>query len=633
MLKTITTVKPCPEPKPEEKKHPVINCHTHIFTGDHVPPWLAKTVVPKPFCYFLPLWLFVAIFRFWYKYPARLVYTPFWKNIKAAYAAFQTAFNRLGIIRVIIEYYLAIQVFFIFYNLIKPVFPPEKTWLSGKIAAAANSLSEKGLLWHLSPWLYWPLLIVVFIFFPSGKNLILFITKQLWKALGKLPGKQTKEVFKRYLNIGRYAFHKKQDVTLRQLKNQYPKDSCMVILPMDMEFMKAGCPPESYIKQMESLASIKAKNKNIYPFVFADPRRIEKQKDYFSYTISGNNVIPDKNCFIAKYLNGHRVTNEKGEDIGEAKFSGLKIYPALGYYPFDPLLLPLWKYAADNNIPVLTHCVRGPMYYRGAKKNSWNHHPVFEQANGKEDKRTDIDGNDEDAQQTAYGPLSLPELKNDVFSSNFTHPMNFLCLLKKEFLAHAVQLAYEKAVKEEDQKTISALTAIFGFTPKTKESGPVVEHGLEHLKICLGHYGGNDEWRRYLDKDRYGHSNELAQNPDKGIDFLNRKGTADRSLGKPEQIWKYTDWYSVISSMMLQHDNVYADISYILHNDAEIMPLLKQTLQNPGLRNKVLYGTDFYVVRNHKSDKNMLADMMGGLSEEDFDQIARCNPRKFLNLS
>jgi hypothetical protein len=46
-----------------------------------------------------------------------------------------------------------------------------------------------------------------------------------------------------------------------------------------------------------------------------------------------------------------------------------------------------------------------------------------------------------------------------------------------------------------------------------------------------------------------------------------------------------------------------------------------------------LYGTDFYVVRNHKSDKNMLADMMGGLDEKDFDQIASTNPRKFLNLA
>jgi hypothetical protein len=85
----------------------------------------------------------------------------------------------------------------------------------------------------------------------------------------------------------------------------------------------------------------------------------------------------------------------------------------------------------------------------------------------------------------------------------------------------------------------------------------------------------------------------------------------DPSPGKPEQLWKFTDWYSIISSMMLQYPNVYADISYILHSDSEVLPLLKQTLQNPVLKQKVLYVTDFFVVRNHKSDKNMLADMMG----------------------
>ena len=45
---------------------------------------------------------------------------------------------------------------------------------------------------------------------------------------------------------------------------------------------------------------------------------------------------------------------------------------------------------------------------------------------------------------------------------------------------------------------------------------------------------------------------------------------------------------------------------------SEILPLLRQTLRHPRLRKQVLFGTDFYVVRNHKSDKNMLADMMCG---------------------
>ncbi len=84
---------------------------------------------------------------------------------------------------------------------------------------------------------------------------------------------------------------------------------------------------------------------------------------------------------------------------------------------------------------------------------------------------------------------------------------------------------------------------------------------------------------------------------------------------------------------MLQYDNIYSDISYISHDNA-IHALLKRTLQqeNTRLRQRVLFGTDFYVVRNPKSEKQILADTIGGLSEEEFDLIARTNPRTFLGL-
>ena len=41
---------------------PIINCHTHIFKGEHVPPYLAKAFVPWPFYKILSvpfiLWIF-----------------------------------------------------------------------------------------------------------------------------------------------------------------------------------------------------------------------------------------------------------------------------------------------------------------------------------------------------------------------------------------------------------------------------------------------------------------------------------------------------------------------------------------------------------------------------------------------
>jgi hypothetical protein len=133
---------------------------------------------------------------------------------------------------------------------------------------------------------------------------------------------------------------------------------------------------------------------------------------------------------------------------------------------------------------------------------------------------------------------------------------------------------------------------------------------------------------KFFEKDRTNYGHQLVAYPDLGIEFLATKGAIRR--GKPEQVWNEADWYSIICSLMLQHDHVYADISYILHGEQQILPLLRSTLQHKKLKKRVLYGSDFYVVRNHKSDKNMLADMKGGLLKDEFDLIARVNPVSYL---
>jgi predicted TIM-barrel fold metal-dependent hydrolase len=290
-------------------------------------------------------------------------------------------------------------------------------------------------------------------------------------------------------------------------------------------------------------------------------------------------------CFIKDY-------------IEQYKFSGFKIYPALGYYPFDSELLPLWKYAADNGIPILTHCIRGTIFYRGPKNKEWDSHPVFQQSDGK--------GNFSD-------PLALLEIKNNEFINNFTHPMNYLCLLEERMLRRVIQVAKD-----------ASLEKLFGYTD---EKTPL-KYNLEHLKICFGHFGGDDEWDRFMELDRDLYSRQLVKHPDTGILFF-EDNHGNEKKGKAEQIWKFVDWYSIICSMMLQYENVYADLSYIIHNEG-IHPLLNQTLMNPKLKKRTLFGTDFYVVRNHNSEKSLLASTLDNLSTEEFDQIARVNPRQFL---
>lgn len=572
------------------EKQKIINCHTHIFTGDHVPSYLAKTFLPWPFYYLISLSFIVKLFRAWFKGPYRLQFKPAYKVlVRKIYQVkiFVYRSKILSTLRLIIGLWLTIESFFIIVDALSRINSLNEDIIN-RVAQAYIWLNQYHLVF-IPHELFWRIAIIfgVLLFFKTGRNLLFFVLSKIWSLLSVLPGKRSKELAQRYINLGRFAFYDNQSNIFSKLQGQYPEGTGFVLLPMDMEYMEAGRLKKGarYADQMQQLAAIKKNNKNTaYPFVFAEPRRMAHEgKEHFDYEVADGKVIL-KECFIKDYI------EKRG-------FSGFKIYPALGYYPFDETLLPLWKYAADAGLPILTHCIRGTIFYRGQKKKEWDYHPLFQESIGSKD----------------YRALLLPEIKNSEYINNFTHPLNYLCLLDPELLVQLVAKAKDKAIWK-----------VFGYDPTTGS----MEQNLSHLKLCFGHFGGDDEWGKFLESDRDIYSNQLVRYPMRGINFT-KDEDGNPTPGKMEQLWKYTDWYSIICSMMLQYKNVYGDLSYIIH-DAAIQPLLKQTLMNPKLREKVLFGTDFYVVRNHKSEKDMLAETLKQLTQQDFDQIARINPSKFI---
>ncbi|MEL1245040.1 hypothetical protein AAEO56_12250 [Flavobacterium sp. DGU11] len=560
---------------------PIINCHTHVFTADHVPPFLAKTFVSGIFWgvlyRMLSLKMIVALFRKWFKGPYRWQFKPWYKRLEIA-----LYHTRMGIVRssVLSLFYWLIG-FWMLLHIVFMVFPDVLPQIKARL------IEYNILLWHKKMFPEILTALAFWLFFPTGRNLLFFFLKKGWSVFRALPGKGTKELVLRYLTIGRFAFYTTQAGIFRRLRDQYPSKTSFVILPMDMEYMGAGKVTKNFYTQMEDLRKMKKMLKDvIYPFLFVDPRRMTDDENFFRYKVSNGKIVLEP-CMVKTY-------------IEENGFSGFKIYPALGYYPFDERLLVLWRYARENNIPVMTHCIRGTIFYRGKKEKQWDRHPIFQQADSK----------------GKYVPLLLPEMSNKDFSVNFTHPLNYLCLLEEELLRKVVG----KAPK---------LHEVFGYSD---ESTPLI-HDLSKLKMCFAHFGGEDEWHRFFELDRDLYSSQVLKNPTVGITFLKSK-TGRRTDGKIEQLWKGCDWYSILCSMMLQFDNVYADISYIAHDNA-IHSLLKSTLKhdNAKLRSRVLFGTDFYVVRNHKSEKQILSDTIAGLSSEEFDLIARSNPRSYLNLA
>ena len=356
--------------------NPIINCHTHIFTVKDVPPFLAKTILPSPLYVIFRIDWIAGFIKWWTDTWFKLTQTGWWKKLSIGLYKTRMALKRYFIFRLVKALILIIILTSIFHDQYEPFIKPALAedgiawpwlhrfdqWLATvSFTITSGNWLVKGLVFCLLLWL-----------FPFGRNILFAVLRQANRFLRLLPGKQTTQLIKRYINIVRFANYKEQRRVLSRLRLQYPPGTQHVILPMDMEFMAAGKPARSYYEQMKMLADIKEDHsEEVHPFVFVDPRRIEKDKHlFFDFKVEDNKVVL-LDCFIKDY-------------IERKDFAGFKIYPALGYFPFDELLLPLWKYAADNGIPLMTHCIRGVIYYRGRKKPGWDRHPVFEQFLGRD---------------------------------------------------------------------------------------------------------------------------------------------------------------------------------------------------------------------------------------------------------
>jgi hypothetical protein len=77
---------------------------------------------------------------------------------------------------------------------------------------------------------------------------------------------------------------------------------------------------------------------------------------------------------------------------------------------------------------------------------------------------------------------------------------------------------------------------------------------------------------------------------------------------------------------------VYTDISYTAY-DKELLPFLKVLVNTHGLREKILYGSDIYMVQLMGTEREFSIYLRGYLGEEDFHQIAVTNPERFLSFN
>lgn len=337
-----------------------------------------------------------------------------------------------------------------------------------------------------------------------------------------------------------------QSDVFKNLQSYYPKDTKFVALSMDMEFMSAGYIPDKYDVQTKELEIIKNEYPDVFfPFIFADPRRIERINEPFNQEAN-----------FLSYLK-KRLTGE------DRVFAGIKIYPALGYWPFDKRLMDVYDFALDNKIPIMTHCSSGPVYYRGNKE--FAKHPIFPEII--------LDGN-----------------KCKEFTTHFSNPINYHMLMSTEIIS-----------------------TYWGE-----------KRDYSKLKICLGHFGGDIEWMKYL-QNPWISDTGLVSDPN-DYPALKRENW---NFNKDFKSGKYT-WFSVICDLLEKYDNLYADISSSLEEE-KIFTLLKVLLKsNNKIRKKILFGTDYYMVSVDKSERELSIGLRSYLGEKLFEQIALTNVKAFL---
>lgn len=593
------------EPK---KRYPIINAHAHVFTHKHVPPFLGKKVIPWPFYYLFHLsvfiWLYVKCSKFndrKYKsrYKRRAIGLHKIKRFILSHFALKLIYY-VGIA------WITLSAFFIAFDLLIQYNQSSQLEFVTTFHDLKEWCLSNRIIFQRPNWLPYSIvlmyLFVVLFCFRSVRNFLFFVFTRIWKLFNLLPGKKTRDLLERYLMMARFTSYKHQQDVFTKLKRQYPVGTQFILLPMDMKYMDAGRIKEkwSYHKQMKELIPL-SKREDVHPFIFIDPRRIRDEgKAFFDYTFVDGKIKLNP-CFIKTYIETH-------------KFVGFKIYPALGYFPFDADLLPLWKYAAENQIPIMTHGIKGVIYYRGNVTKLPSFHPVFKEGVGNQ----------------KYEQLYFDQLKNDRYQINLTHPLNYLCLLEEPLLRILLQ-------QDEYKKHHS----IFGY----KGADVKLEADLSELKICFAHFGGAEEWTNYLERDRDNYAQQLITKPETGIVF-NEDDTTKINWIRYERLWKYTDWYSLCCSMMIQYPNFYTDISYIVSNTS-LYPLLRNTLSDANslenlfdenftyksrgkLRSRILFGSDFYVVRSKKADKDIFTELKSYLTESEFDLIARENPAHYL---
>ncbi|WP_133271304.1 amidohydrolase family protein [Hymenobacter radiodurans] len=342
----------------------------------------------------------------------------------------------------------------------------------------------------------------------------------------------------------------------QQLQPHYPAGTRFVLLALNMDYMGAGAATLNYDTQLWQLLEVRKRHPNTcLPFLCLDPRM---------------GTAAQNLAFAEKWL-------KRG-------FVGLKLYPSLGFFPFDERLDLVYAFAQKHQVPVLTHCSRGGIYYQGelAPHLRWPPlPPALRQriAEATEPGKPFKLGDNEFPLPVEEGRFSF---RNDVFSDLLLEPRLYDLVLAR----------------------------------------------YPELKLCLAHYGGGDEILAYLKaQEKAPQSPAAAQLPEEAP----------------------ANWYAGVRWLMRKYPNVYTDVAFTLAEgpvvfrgraENELFQTLAADLsQQSPYRDRLLFGTDFFMVSRLQAEQTLAGELMQYLlkmppeadAPSSWQRLATDNPTCFLH--
>jgi uncharacterized protein len=351
--------------------------------------------------------------------------------------------------------------------------------------------------------------------------------------------------FLAFTKIG--AERSQDDVFQMALKagKQYDASVRLIGLTLNMDYMDSEPSDplnyKNYATQLEEVKNIKRNSpRHFFPFLCIDPRHKTGTE-------------------LRDWVRDQLTDGFEHKGKLYPYFYGLKIYPALGFFPFDPALEEVYAYAEEYGIPIMTHCTRGGSQYIGKHiQQLIPKEPAVMLSTSEAAK--------------AFGEIKkrIDEyyekgwIKNNSFGNNdkacdlFTHPQNYIPVLEK--------------------------------FPK--------------LKICIAHMGGEGEF--YTD-DELHYTNWLNQRKAKN---------AFKDLAEIRGIDKER-WVDHLQRMMCTYTSLFTDISYTVSyfENARIVVQLQQFANAPDLNKKplghrILFGTDFFMTEREKKEGDLYGLMI-----------------------